>query len=109
MTLRSDIEEWLEGYADSQDRGWDMADDHNDAALILRRCLAALPEWVSVDERLPEKPGRYTVLRPELGDGDPLDAVRYLGDGKWLGCRYFPATYWLDGLPPPPQAQEEAK
>lgn len=103
MTLRSEIENEIAPFRLVSD------EDVLRHIALLRRCLAALPEWVSVDERLPEKPGRYTVLRPELGDGDPLDAVRYLGDGKWLGCRYFPATYWLDGLPPPPQAQEEAK
>ena len=70
-------------------------------------------EWISVDERLPDKGGKYLVYR-ELCNGlslmniinyDPNydgHAMWFLFDGEWGDCEVNNVTHWMP-LPEPPK------
>ena len=78
--------------------------------LIEEAPAVAVSEWISVAERLPEKSGRYIVLRKS---GDCLDCYYEKDRGSWgvlidmgeagaLWVAYNGVTHWMH-LPKPPE------
>ena len=66
-----------------------------------------MSEWISVKERLPEKPGEYLVayhpcywdnVQPEFRVG--IDSFR--GKTAWAKKKYQCVTHWMP-LPEPPE------
>lgn len=63
------------------------------------------PHWISVEEELPEKDGRYWCC----DDDDGQEELRWR-DGHWYGLLdpypIYGITHWMQ-LPTPPQGKEE--
>lgn len=62
-------------------------------------------EWISVDERLPEREGKYLVCTTNgnIGVGNFID---YYGKGTHLCFDCWAVTHWMP-LPEPPKMRKE--
>ena len=70
-------------------------------------------EWISVDERLPDKGGKYIVYREFCNGLSLINIINYdpnydghamwfLFDGEWGDCEVNNVTHWMP-LPEPPK------
>ena len=82
-----------------------------DAADAIEELLAAVPEWVSVEERLPEcgVPVLVCVVNIKRHPAEQLCGVDVYDGSKWLEAskdwKYVP-THWMP-LPEPPKETKD--
>ena len=66
------------------------------------------PKWISVKDRLPEKPGTYLCYQPKAADICALNTVRWSTQRGWMGkevgSRIEGIEYWMP-LPEPPKEE----
>lgn len=67
-------------------------------------------EWISIEDRLPEKDGFYLVYAksdnpfiPEVYVQEYVQEIGFTYDGEWVDTR---ATHWMP-LPKPPKEGEQ--
>ena len=74
-----------------------------DALALIEHLDAKVPKWISVDERLPEKPGAYGAY----ASGMHL-VLGFDENGNWWDEEYFnyneSVTHWMP-LPEPPKEE----
>ena len=70
--------------------------------------------WISVEERLPDKPGRYLVYIENIANCNPLPYTTYLVEftswGSWLfeeGWETNKITHWMPFSVEPPESKTE--
>lgn len=61
----------------------------------------SMGEWISVDDRMPEKDGKYLVWRVKYNGKHGYDCVDFLGDDFWSAR----VLYWMP-LPEPPESED---
>ena len=66
----------------------------------------SMPKWVSVDERLPDKPGAYWVSITRKAEfGFETYRMHATFDMFW---EYTSITHYLDNVPPVPEMEDES-
>ena len=83
------------------------------AADAIEELLAAVPKWISMEERLPDEWREVLTYSPIHSDEKNPHMIQlcwYIGNGKWRECQYgeiveIPITHWM----PLPKAPKEVQ
>ena len=74
-----------------------------DALVYIQQLEAQVPKWISVEDRLPEKAGKYLVHAHHWVKGVPsiITTALFYG-GKWDKYNAYTVDHWMP-LPEPPK------
>lgn len=82
-----------------------------DAVAIVEKCVEeapGVPQWISVEDRLPDKDGKYLVFgKVALSDihGEPIRLARFTERKEWLTS--LSVKYWMPLSEPPKENDTE--
>ena len=118
------IEDYLSHFQHFFDLPLTSPSGHEDALILLKESISALPQWVAVEDELPKESGLYIagstskerarmceVLSGWQGRLYAFDAEAGAGKSKWQHVSGFydnGITHWLpwEQLPTPPDNKE---
>lgn len=79
---------------------------NRDTLAYIQRLEAQVPKWISVEDRLPDKNGKYLVYaRHRLEGLEPIIRCDLWLKGQWNKCDPFKVVYWMP-LPEPPKEED---